>query len=110
MDCLGKFMNGALCDSNFPCLYDCFVSDGGRASSTIEPAKRQSSPQPGFNLQSVFDVFGCLTNCAIAHPISDWRTFAELLYCTIDDCVCHKLFSSEKPKKRQSKSTKGTRG
>jgi hypothetical protein len=102
-------MNGAQCNSNFPCVYDCFVSDGGRASATIEPVKRQLSLRPAFNLQSVFDVFGCLADCAKAHRISNWRTFAELLYCMIDDCVCHKLFSSEKANKRQSKSKKGRR-
>jgi hypothetical protein len=110
MDCLGKFMNGAQCDSNFPCLYDCFVSEGGKASATTEPDKRQSSPRPAFNLQSVFDVFGCLTDCAKTHPISNWRTFAQLLYCMIDDCICYKLFPSEKAKKRQSKSKKGRKG
>jgi hypothetical protein len=64
--------------------------------SEVELFASEPEHKPHFDIRKVFEAFQCAAECVKHHPIRDWSTFAQLMYCVIDDCICRKIMRQER--------------
>lgn len=93
--CVTDYLYKNMCNQMFPCLYDCLVG-ATFVSTAVEKKLKELSPfkedRPKIGLNSVYVIFRCLSSCAKQVNLNNWESFASVLYCVVDQCVCFQIF------------------